>query len=246
MAYTQAQQDFFEEIRTDLSGNLVDVELSDDDVFHAFKMARRSWNQYGNNNEDRRFYELDVTKGVKEYTLSQGVDPVVINHVVRPQAGGFASDDPFTQSAWQNVFDFQYSSSGNIFMIYDLTAQLLEQAKQYSVYESEFIYTRGTKKITFLKAPPADQKWLLDAYFPTSDDDLMANNLWVFRYTAAEAKRILGRAYRKFGSLPSPVGTDQIDGNDLVSEAEQEKQKLEEDIMEFVYGEPDGMSILIG
>lgn len=242
MPYTARQLEFAEEVITNLSGTLVDVELDIDDVFHAFKQAKRTWIQYGQENTERGFYKLEVNRDTVTYNIPDSI--ISVSEVIKPSGNGISSQDPFVMQGYQNLFS--YSSGGSsAFIIYDLALQLIENRRQYIVADPEFIFNRRSHTIRFLKAPTSDQVWALDCFHLPSDEALM-DDLWIFRYTVAECKMILGRAYRKFGTLPSPVGTDQIDGNDLVNEGKEEKQRLEEEIGEFIHGDPIGLGVFIG
>lgn len=55
---------------------------------------------------------------------------------------------------------------------------------------------------------------------------------WVKQYTLATAKEILGRIRSKFSELPIPDATVTLDGESLISEAQEEKQQLKEYLME--------------
>ena len=55
---------------------------------------------------------------------------------------------------------------------------------------------------------------------------------WVKQYTLATAKEILGRIRSKFGALPIPDAEVSLDGEALISEAIDEKDKLKEYLKE--------------
>lgn len=68
-------------------------------------------------------------------------------------------------------------------------------------------------------------------------DDFQINKLnerdydLVKRRILAESKETLGRIRSKYSEFPSAQGQVQLDGNDLLKEAQQEKEKLDEEIM---------------
>lgn len=53
---------------------------------------------------------------------------------------------------------------------------------------------------------------------------------WVKQYTLATCKEILGRIRNKYSELPIPDATVTMDGDSLLSEAQQEKELLKEDL----------------
>lgn len=55
---------------------------------------------------------------------------------------------------------------------------------------------------------------------------------WFVRYVTSKSRHILGRALRKFQGVPGPDGSDlQLDGTDLVTDAENELSVLEDQIV---------------
>jgi len=64
---------------------------------------------------------------------------------------------------------------------------------------------------------------------------------WIHKYSLAWAKEILGRVRSKYGSVPGPSGEMQLDGATLLSEAQQEKEKLETEIISI--SEPLGFIV---
>ena len=247
MAVTK--NEFFDRIIASLSGGLVDVELGVEDMDVAYKLAKQTYLQLGNANQERDFYSLAVTAGTLEYTLTvPSGDPEIlsISAVLRSnELGGSGFSDPFVLSAYNQMFSPDTGSSNSVWIIYDLTKQMQDTIRQYTVYESEWVHNRRKNSVKFLKAPQQDGVYLLDCYHTPADESLY-DDLWVFKYTLAEAKCILGRAYRKFGSLASPTGETQIDGNDLVTEGKEEKRELEEAIMDMQYGDEDAIGVYFG
>ena len=49
---------------------------------------------------------------------------------------------------------------------------------------------------------------------------------WIRQYTFALSKEVLGLVRSKFGSIPIPSGDLQLNGADLLSQAQGEKEKL--------------------
>ena len=54
----------------------------------------------------------------------------------------------------------------------------------------------------------------------------------VVKYAIADAKEMLGRHRSKYDTYPAAGGTVGLDGGKLLDEAEKEKAKLDEDIIE--------------
>jgi hypothetical protein len=59
---------------------------------------------------------------------------------------------------------------------------------------------------------------------------------WIQEYAYSFCKRILGQAYSKFGQIAGPQGGTQLNGTAMVTEAQAEMDKLEEDLKNYVDG----------
>ena len=57
---------------------------------------------------------------------------------------------------------------------------------------------------------------------------------WIRQYTFALSKEVLGLVRSKFGSIPIPNGDLQLNGGDLLSQAQSEKEKLMSGLKEML------------
>ena len=57
---------------------------------------------------------------------------------------------------------------------------------------------------------------------------------WIRQYTFALSKEVLGLVRSKFGSIPIPNGDLQLNGSDLLSQAQSEKEKLITNLKEML------------
>ena len=57
---------------------------------------------------------------------------------------------------------------------------------------------------------------------------------WIRQYTFALSKEVLGLVRSKFGSIPIPNGDLQLNGSDLLSQAQSEKEKLMSNLKEML------------
>ena len=57
---------------------------------------------------------------------------------------------------------------------------------------------------------------------------------WIRQYTYALSKEVLGLVRSKFGSVPIPSGDLQLNGSDLLSQAQSEKEKLMTNLKEML------------
>lgn len=246
--------EFNDEIKGSLGGKcLVDVELVDEDYALCFKKAKRAFQQRGHNNFRRVFAAIDVTTDVRTYDLPPETGDVV--RVIRPSVG-FSNDDIFGAVVYNELFQSYGTgscgcssgsggSTGFDLLTYELTKQRMESMERYSATEIDFQYDRFTKKITFFGSAKANGKYFVDMYQNLTDDEYREID-WIVRWSIAEAKAILGTAYDKFNSLPSPSGETNLGGAELRRESQAEKDALNLEILEFVDGDVDYMQITFG
>lgn len=239
-------EDFKDEIIVSLGGNLIDVELEDREIRVAFNRAKRTYQQKGPNNQRRAFFKLPVNDCDQEYIIPNKIDTVV--KVVKP-AHGYAVGDAFTMAAYNELFtDIGVAGAGGFDELsYEFTLQRVERIKRMTAYYTNFDHDKHRNIIRFHNKPEqSTYVWLLDCYYDLEDEEYM-DMLWIQSWATAEAKEILGAAYRKFSSLPSPDGGSiSLNGDSLIQEAKQEKEALLEDIANGVAGDTDFYEITMG
>ena len=59
---------------------------------------------------------------------------------------------------------------------------------------------------------------------------------WLQEYAYSFSKRILGQAYSKFSQIAGPQGGATLNGTAMLSEAQAEMDKLEEELKQYVDG----------
>jgi hypothetical protein len=237
---------FVTDVTTALGGNLIDVELTQEDFDYALDKAIRVWKQKGNNNLNKKFLQLPIITDTQTYDLGALLPTEDIQDIVRiikPRSEG-NSADPFYTSFIQHMFDYR-SQLGDAMAEYELAKQNIKTYERYTNHNTQFIWNHRTDILTLLDNPKVDNTWVLEAYCNLTEAEY-EEHLWVREYAIAEAKIILGRAYRKFQALSTPTGETSLDGNELVQEGKDEQTTLLENINEYVDGDPTGAIILMG
>ena len=59
---------------------------------------------------------------------------------------------------------------------------------------------------------------------------------WIYDYTKAQCKYMLGEARSKFATIAGPQGGTSLNGDALKQEAAAEMEKLEQDLLNYVEG----------
>lgn len=236
-------EEFRDDIITQLGGGMVDVELDDTEIELAFKKAKRTFQQKGHNSYRRQFFRLPVTSCKMSYKLPTEVDTVV--RVIQPSMG-FNISDEFSMVAYNQMFGSTSNNQIGDWLSYEFTLQQIERWGRYNVKEIPFDYDPFRKTISFLKAPRGKNTvWLIELYTNLTDEEYM-DILWVQEWAMAEAKQMLGNAYRKFSQLSGPNGVVSLDGGSLIQESKQEKEQLLDDILNGVDGSVDYYEIVFG
>lgn len=238
------EEEFFDEIYTLLGDSMVNVELSERDLRVAFNRAKRTYIQHGANNYDHGYYCLNVKKSCQEYKLPSDIHTVV--KIIKP-GSPWNVDDPWAVAAYNQVYFNQPTSIGTSdFLTIEFMQQNLEIWSRYTVQDIDFQYNNRMGVIRFLQKPRGDQRWLIECYKNLTDDEYRGV-LWIQSWTLAEAKGILGTAYRKFSGLPGPDGSSMSLGGDmLIQESTEEKRILMEDIQNGVSGDTEWWGVTVG
>lgn len=222
------QADFDADVLLSLGSELVDVELGTPSLALAFRRAKKTFQQKGNNSYRKDYYSLALDREVRTYQLPAEVYIVV--NVIKPTFT-FSANDEFSLAAYQQLFGGTGSLVTGDWLAYEYTLQNMELWQRYLGFEADFDFDEHTKKITFPQKPEQDSiPWILECYHDLTDDEYR-DVLWIQRWAIAEAKEMLGLAYRKFSQLPGPEGSVSLDGGSLVQEAKEEKRDLLEEIL---------------
>ena len=89
-------------------------------------------------------------------------------------------------------------------------------------------YLDGTNKVTNVSEVPFTN--------PSYNDINSIGRQWIFEYTLAIAKEMLGYIRGKYGTIPIPNADTTLDGETLRSEAAAEKEQLVTELREMLEG----------
>ncbi len=202
---------------------VVNVELTDEQIDMQINKSRYT---YSRENPYMQQDVLDTLTDptVDEYSLKLK-DPLDRNITGIKEV--YREDDNF------HLFNSMYKPYfliGNIqsmvetFSYYDIVKKVLR-------IDPEWTWDERTYTIRFYRKFDRKHKVLVFYfYFPLLEDIQESDLVWIIDYATAETKEILGRVRSKIQSINSSIGNIQLDGPTLLSEAQTEKQKLEEEM----------------
>lgn len=238
------KEEFYDEIITALGGNMMDVELCEKDIELTFKKAKRTFQQKGHNSYRKMYYRLKVDPCQTVYSLP--IDLSMVVKIIKPD-NIFGTGDEFALATFNDLFWRTNRTGATVseWLAYDFTMQIIETHRRYIVFDVSFHFDEMNKTIRLESPPKRNEYWLVECYLNLSDDEYR-DILWIQNWALAEAKIMLGNAYRKFSQLPGPDGTISLDGNGLIQEGTQEKERLLEEIQQGTDGALDYYPVTIG
>ena len=252
MSNTTAYQEIYDYVETFLGGGMIDVEL---DPIHYKTALSKSLNRYRQRTEnsvEESYITIAFEQDKNEYTLPQEIIEVrkIYRRSVGSRLGGSADGgslfEPFNL-AYTNTYLLAGSGIGGL-ATYDMFAGYQELVGRMFGSFIEFTWNTSTKKLTILQRPRTDEEVLLWCYNYRPDFELLKDykaNQWVKDYTLASCKYMLGEARSKFSTIAGPGGGTTLNGDTLKSEAQQEMEKLDNELATAMAG-GTGYSFIIG
>lgn len=219
-----------------LGGDMVDVELDPKHYEIALDKALERFRQRSENSVEESYLFLPTVTDQNDYTLPNEV--IEVRAIYRRTIGsrgtsgkGGSQFMPF-QSAHTNAYLMQGGGLGGL-ATYDFFAQKQELLARMFGGFIEFKWNTHTKKLTLLQRPRSDEDLLLETYNYRPDIALLSDYLtkeWIKDYTLAKCKYMLGEARSKFQTIAGPAGGTTLNGDTLKQEAQQELEKLEQEV----------------
>ncbi|OUU74596.1 MAG: hypothetical protein CBC29_05580 [Methylococcaceae bacterium TMED69] len=181
-----------------------------------------------------------------------------------PQAAYRFFDTTSAINYLNNEFAFESFTPETVFYVLPVFEDVLRAGQMdisNRVRRSNYSYQiTGTKLRIFPKPATSGSLWInyglpMDGMNPSVADDSIHgvaslsnvpfDNLeygtinsmgrqWIRQYTLAGAKEVLGLIRSKFGSVPIPSGDLQLNGSDLLSQGQNEKEKLRTELKEML------------
>lgn len=237
--------EFFDELQARLGGNLIDVELTYADFRVAFNNAVLTYRYKGNDESIHGYYVLTTIANTQTYTIDTDIDDIVTIFSASPSTSVLATTDPLYYTAIQEIFGG--TTSGTISLIdYELMTQQLEVLQRYTISDIPFFFNRTRHELFFPKSITTANNFVIEVFRRMTDAEYR-DHLWIKEYTLAECKIMLGRAYQKFSAISTPAGDNSLNGNELIQEGRDDKERLLNDIKNFVDSDvPGGGFITMG
>ena len=236
-------------VRMRLGDGLIDVELEQAHYEMAINQALIKYRQRGQNAVEESYASLQLLPETQEYILPKEVQTVraVYRRGIGSVTGTTASQfEPFS-SGYLNTYMLVAGRVGGL-VNYELFVDYQKLAMKMFGGFMNYTFNPTTKKLTIVRKmpyqganPPLDQQesvllWM----YNVKPDQMIFNDTyafpWIQEYAYSFAKRILGQAYSKFSTIAGPQGGTTLNGSAMVSEAQAEMDKLEQELKDYVDG----------
>ena len=246
------KQEVFDYVNAMLGGGMIDVELDPVHYETALTKALTRFRQRSDNSVEESYMFMPLIEDVNDYQLPSEVIEVrkIFRRSIGSRTGGGDGGsiyEPFNL-AYTNTYLLSGSTQLGGLATYDFFAQYQELVGRMFGSFIEFKWNTTTKRLTILQRPRAQEEVLLYVYNYRADDQLLDDYLakqWIKDYTLANCKYMLGEARSKFATIAGPQGGTTLNGDTLKAEAQQEMEKLEQEVSQAVAGGA-GYGFLIG
>lgn len=230
------KQEIFDYVYNMLGGGMIDVELDPSHYETALEKALTRFRQRSDNSVEESYVFLPTVIDQNEYVLPNEI--IEVRRLFRRSIGsrtgggnGGTMFEPFNL-AYTNTYLMSGSTMGGL-ATYDMFAQRQELVGRMFGSFIEFKWNTVTKKLTLLQRPRAKENLLLYTYNYRPAENLLVDYLvrqWIKDYTLASCKYMLGEARSKFSQIAGPQGGSTLNGDALKSEAQQEMEKLDNEV----------------
>lgn len=233
----------FEYVRTMLGDGMVEVELDPKHYEIALNRAIARFRQRSSNSVEESYMFLELIKDQNEYRLPDEVVEVqsIFRRAIGSRSGlgaGGTLFEPFNL-AYTNTYLLSGSMMGGL-ATYELFAGYQKLVGRMFGSYIEFKWKPTSHVLTILQRPFAEGEQVLLRTHNHRPDFVLLTDIyaqqWLYDYTLATCKMMLGEARSKFGSIAGPGSSITLNGNDLKSAGKEEIEKLEKEIGDMVPG----------
>ena len=238
----EIKQEIIEDVQGLLGGSMVDIELEPRDYNLAIKLALERYRQRSSNAVEEAYAFLELQPEQSEYYLPNEIFDV--RQIFRRGLGGSTGGtyiDPFSL-AYTNLYLLQAGAGGGYtagLLTFELFYEYQNQAGRMFGRDIMYNWNVVNKKLTIIRNVQAPESVLLWVTKVKPDDMVLQDPFarpWLRSYTLAQCKMMLGEAYSKFAQVIGPQGGTTLKGDALKSEAKEELERLDTEILNLVDG----------
>jgi hypothetical protein len=244
-----SKQSVYDYCKTMLGDGMIDVELDPKHYETALSRALAVFRQRSDNAVEESYAFLTLKVDQNEYILPKEIQTVraIFRRGIGSVTGTTASQfEPFS-SGYLNTYMLVAGRVGGL-TNYELFVDYQKLAMKMFGGFMNYTFNPTTKKLTIIRKMPyqgtnpqiEQQESVLLWCYNVKPDQMIFNDTyafpWIQEYAYSFAKRILGQAYSKFSQIAGPQGGTSLNGSALVTEAQAEMDKLEQELKDYVDG----------
>ncbi|MFW6028961.1 MAG: hypothetical protein ACOCRO_01765 [Halanaerobiales bacterium] len=214
---------------------LVRVELSEQHISDAIDMAIDRYEEF--RNPEQTYHYLPVAVGQDLVELPAWMSKKEVMDVVySPHSDLFSQ---LTGAGESFYLTYYLQNTGGTFlsdfyvaMAYKETLELtLGIGPQYELFTQKNKEGEWRDYIRLSPKPSVSLQIGVLYNRPMTEEEVDSST-WIRKYALTWAKEQLGRIRSKFASVPGPTGEMQLDGQQLITEAQQERESLDQSVIQ--------------
>lgn len=246
------RQKVFNYVKAMLGDGMIDVELDSVHYETALNRALARYRQRSSGAVEESYLFLELQQDQNDYRLPDEVIDVqtVFRRTVGSRSGmgsGGTLFEPFNL-AYTNTYLLNSSMMGGL-ATYEMFAGYQKLVGRMFGSFIEYKWKPTTHILTILQRPFAQGEQVLVRTSNYRPDFILLNDTyakqWLYDYTLAVCKLMLGEARSKFGSIAGPGSAITLNGAALLSAAKEEMTALDKEIETYVSG-GQGYTFIIG
>ena len=233
----------FYHCNTLLGGTSIPVHMERDDYVMAFESALNLYRTRSSRSVNQGIGFLETEPGRSQYVLHQRVD--VVQRIGRARGlfagtGSGGNFDSFSMATMNSLLRGNTGTGGTSGAIdlvsYEFAMQYQETIAKLFAAEIRFSYRPESGLLVLYQTPKANESIILEVSVLKTISDLLADHWaydWLQKYTLAVSKGILGEKYSLFATFAGPQGGTVLKGEQLKQASEQEKERLEQELLDM-------------
>lgn len=233
----------FEYVSTMLGDGMIEIELDPSHYEISLDRALNRFRQRSSNSVEESYMFLELIQDQNEYRLPDEV--IEVQQIFRRSIGsrsglgaGGTLFEPFNL-AYTNTYLLSGTMMGGL-ATYELFAGYQKLVGKMFGSFIEFKWKPTSHILTILQRPFAQGEQILIKTHNFRPDFVLLQDVyakqWLRDYTLATAKIMLGQARSKFGSIAGPGSPIQLNGTALITEGNQELEKLDKELETLIPG----------
>lgn len=247
----QSKQAVYDYCKAMLGDGMIDVELDPIHYETALNRALAVFRQRSDNAVEESYAFLTLNKDQNEYILPKEIQQVrqIFRRSIGSRSGGGGGGtvfEPFNL-AYTNTYLLSSTNMGGL-LTYELFSSYQELVGKMFGSFINFTWHPQTRKLVIQQRPRGEEEVMLWVYNTKPDASIIEDTYagqWIKDYSLANCKYMLGQAREKFAQIAGPTGGSSLNGAAMKTEAQQEIEKLTDDLMKLVPG-GSGYTWIIG